>query len=684
MPSSTVGTIRINFETNLQKFSRSMKKFRKVADRAIQKVATLGKIGFAGMVAAAAAATAVIVKSTARIRELSLASVQLGISAESLQRWEYAARQVGITGEELHSGLGDFAERLSEATEGTGEAAEALERLGLSAYALNKMSLDQAALVVADAMKDVTNTSDRARTAIQLFGGEVGKKMAPLMSQGADAIKAFGDEAKRLGLVISDEEVVKVGEMSKAWGDIMKIVKAIGNRLTVSVSPILTKIAEKITAWWKEGDNAKNTMDNIAEAVKIVYKFAQNIYYAFVSWASWLKVGAQYLAVGILGAIDSAIKKWQQFSGLVGKMGDIFEKIADIMLESLTAPVNMAKIVFGKFVIFMASKMTGLLQSLEGVASKVGLSNVMQPAINSMIEFQHATLSTMKDAKGGLGRLAWAWIELQVAVASATKTTETDFGLAAKMAALEIYGMIEAAKRNTLAWIESGVHADNAYEKLQSSAQKRAEQKVKQDEEDRKRLQDKINAETNAIDFLTQAYREGEKERAKFSKMHWTSQTKTVLGSLESMTAGAAQHSKTMFRIHKLAAISNAVVAGSEGVARTLGAYPFPMNIGLAGLHAAAAATQVAALQGTSFGGGSVTSPSGGGASVPSMESSNTPVTPAESMNAPAPQGPSTPNIVIQTVPTPGGEAIMVDSLYRTMRYAQENNIPLPITLTEQ
>lgn len=84
-----------------------------------------------------------------------------------------------------------------------------------------------------------------------------------------------------------------------------------------------------------------------------------------------------------------------------------------------------------------------------------------------------------------------------------------------------------------------------------------------------------------------------------------------MLGEIAALTAGVAQNNKTLFKINKVAAIANAVIGAYEGISRTLAAYPYPINIGMAALHAAAAFAQVQAIRSTSFGGtGGGTTPS--------------------------------------------------------------------------
>jgi hypothetical protein len=83
------------------------------------------------------------------------------------------------------------------------------------------------------------------------------------------------------------------------------------------------------------------------------------------------------------------------------------------------------------------------------------------------------------------------------------------------------------------------------------------------------------------------------------------------LSELARLTSGTAQHSKTMFKINKIAAIADATVNTAKGVTKTLSEYPWPLAGILAAAHAAAGVAQVAAIQSTSYeGGGSGTTPS--------------------------------------------------------------------------
>jgi hypothetical protein len=124
------------------------------------------------------------------------------------------------------------------------------------------------------------------------------------------------------------------------------------------------------------------------------------------------------------------------------------------------------------------------------------------------------------------------------------------------------------------------------------------------------------------MERLKQVRERGLTDLEKFNNMSWSRQVQYVSGVLEDLTAGVAQHSRTMFNINKAAGIANATVSAAIGISKTLESYPFPLSIAMAAAQASAAFAQVQAIRGASF--------SGGGGAAPSLAGGTpaTPVTP--------------------------------------------------------
>jgi hypothetical protein len=142
-------------------------------------------------------------------------------------------------------------------------------------------------------------------------------------------------------------------------------------------------------------------------------------------------------------------------------------------------------------------------------------------------------------------------------------------------------------------------------------------------------LLDLANARAEAADMeleqyfqkeglLTEARRQGMRDRLAFDNMEAGEKVATAIGAVEQITAGIAQHSKKAFNLNKLAAIANAIINTAEGATKALAQGGF-FGIGMAAAVIAAGAAQIGAIKRTTFqGGGGGTTPSAAG-SVPTV-----------------------------------------------------------------
>lgn len=127
----------------------------------------------------------------------------------------------------------------------------------------------------------------------------------------------------------------------------------------------------------------------------------------------------------------------------------------------------------------------------------------------------------------------------------------------------------------------------------------------------------------------------GYTERQKFAALSTKNQSKQVLGELANLTAGVAQHNRTMFEINKASGIGMALINAYEGISLTMKTYPYPLNIAMAAAHGIAAFAQIQAIRSTTFGGG-------GGAPSIAGSTPAPPVTPVFSAAPGAGSGQST------------------------------------------
>ncbi len=129
---------------------------------------------------AAAAATAALAAAGAAMIRSGLQTVDaqaklaqsLGTTVASIQTLERAGELAGVSMSGIEQAIKDLTRRLSQAAAGTGPAADASDRLGLSASDLIALPLDQRVGAINAAIESFVPAAERAAVAGQLFGGE--------------------------------------------------------------------------------------------------------------------------------------------------------------------------------------------------------------------------------------------------------------------------------------------------------------------------------------------------------------------------------------------------------------------------------------------------------------------------------------------------------------------------------
>jgi hypothetical protein len=166
-----------------------------------------------------------------RINDLSQ---QFGISAETLQRFGQVASESGSNIEQVAVALSTLTRNVQAAKDGTGEQAEALQRLGLSAQQLGNVDASQGLLKLADAYV-ASGDKQRAYADVLTIIGARQRNLIPLLQQGSAAIL---EQASQVS-VASDEIIAKADEVGDRFA-------RLGQQLTAALGPVLIPVSQAI------------------------------------------------------------------------------------------------------------------------------------------------------------------------------------------------------------------------------------------------------------------------------------------------------------------------------------------------------------------------------------------------------------------------------------------------------
>ncbi|MDR4470102.1 MAG: hypothetical protein MRJ68_17675 [Nitrospira sp.] len=200
--------------------------------------------------AAAGAALFAVAKSAANYGdELFKTSQKVGIQVEALAGLQYAAKLADVDNRQLQTGLQALSRAMVDSAQGVGEGKEAFDRIGVSATDANgKLRPMQAVLLeLADVFSRSADGAGKTEVAMKLLG-KSGADLIPLLNSGKASILEYMAEARRLGLVMSEDDAKAAEEFNDALGRLDARVKG----LTVAIGLPLTRVLTDAVAMFQE------------------------------------------------------------------------------------------------------------------------------------------------------------------------------------------------------------------------------------------------------------------------------------------------------------------------------------------------------------------------------------------------------------------------------------------------
>jgi len=202
------------------------------------------RVAAAAAVGAAAAAGVAMIRSGLQTVDAQAKLAQsLGTTVASIQTLERAGELAGVSMSGIEQATKDLTRRLSQAAAGTGPAADALDRLGLSASELIALPLDQRVGAINAAIENFVPAAERAAVAGQLFGEEGSIAMSRIdtatLRQATEDVLAFG-------VVVSEQDADQIERTNDAISRLGLIWRGLSNQLAVAAAPALEAVADAI------------------------------------------------------------------------------------------------------------------------------------------------------------------------------------------------------------------------------------------------------------------------------------------------------------------------------------------------------------------------------------------------------------------------------------------------------
>lgn len=188
--------------------------------------------GFKSSLAAAVSAGAVVAyvdKITASAERIADISAAVGVTSDTLQAVDWAARHAGASLDDFRVVLATLSQKQGQLIAGSKEAEEQFAALGLSAESVAGMTLDGLFDSVAQALANSTNRASAMAAAVELIGRQAKTAMGALQEIGSVGLGQFTEQAREAGQII---DASQLREIAKARDNIEDVTKAMNNFVT--------------------------------------------------------------------------------------------------------------------------------------------------------------------------------------------------------------------------------------------------------------------------------------------------------------------------------------------------------------------------------------------------------------------------------------------------------------------
>ena len=193
------------------------------------------------VIAAVGAAAASCVKDVMEYADsLQTLSEQTGVSVETLQAWDYAS-------ELIDTDFNTMTNAFKKLESAMASSPEVFQELGveITNSSGHMRNAEAVYMDTIDALGRIRNATEQDQMAMKVFGKSA-TELTGMINAGSEGLKAYGDEAKSLGVILSSNEVAAAAQASDAWARLTSVLDAAKMKIGAELAPVLTVIANAI------------------------------------------------------------------------------------------------------------------------------------------------------------------------------------------------------------------------------------------------------------------------------------------------------------------------------------------------------------------------------------------------------------------------------------------------------
>jgi len=226
---------------------------KKVGKEFNEAFAHINKFGAIAALAAVGGVGLFLKKAIDTADEMSKMAQKIGMSTENLSTLAHAADISGVSIEQLQTGFIRLSKNAADAANGTGEAKDSFNALGIKLKDANGNLKSSDALLkeIADKFKGLKDGADKTTVAVNIFG-KSGAELIPMLNQGSKEIEALQSRARELGLELSTEAGRAAEEFNDQVKDLAQNATGLGRQIATDLLPYLNEIVRAMRLAYQE------------------------------------------------------------------------------------------------------------------------------------------------------------------------------------------------------------------------------------------------------------------------------------------------------------------------------------------------------------------------------------------------------------------------------------------------
>lgn len=304
-------------ERETKKRSKELRKeFKELGDDIV-------KWGQRAILATAAATAALIVHTVKASQELGNLSAVANASIEEFQRYAAGSKQVGVEQEKLADVFQDTNKSIGEFLRtGAGPMKDFFERIapkiGVTAAEFRNLSGPQALQLYYNSLEKANlSQGEMAFFLEKLANGS--SKLIPLLKNGGQGFKLFGDEAQKAGGIINTKTVNAADKISAALFIAENSAKGFKNQLAEGLLPTVRDLSGLFVGLSENQFVAAGTAETLASSLK------------FVTAGLIGTVAAVDLAGKGIGALVASLTSKAGMEAALSGLSESFNQYADLL-----------------------------------------------------------------------------------------------------------------------------------------------------------------------------------------------------------------------------------------------------------------------------------------------------------------------------------------------------------------